>query len=89
MKTVGGFLIGLVVGALVFGWIITHKSPLVLLGIAGLAFVAGLLIGKGTAKPREMHLTGRVFEFPQGAVLLEVALKRLGSILPTKVTESE
>lgn len=82
-------MIGLVIGALLFGWVTAHRNPLLLFGIAGVSLVAGILLGKSTAKPQEMRLTGRVFEFPQGSVMVEVALKRLGSILPTRVTESE
>jgi len=60
------------------------------IGIGALLFVGGLLVGiKTSPKPQEMKLTGRVFDFPQGSIMVEVALRRMRSILPTKVTESE
>ena len=59
-------------------------------GVAAAVFAGGLLLGRGLApKPREVRLTGRVFDFPQGPVMVEAALRRAKSILPTKVVERE
>jgi len=90
----GGFLIGILVGIFVVGGpaaAAIASEPLVFaIAAASLAFVAGILFGRRSSpKPKEMKLTGRVFEFPQGAVMVEVALRRLKAVLPTKVTRSE
>ena len=90
----GGFLIGVIVGIFVVGGpaaAVAASEPLIFaIAVASLAFLAGALLGRRTSpKPKEMKLTGRVFEFPQGTVMVEVALRRLKSILPTKVTQSD
>jgi len=88
----GGFIVGLVVGMFIFSgpaMSVAGTSPILFaVGVAALTFVAGVLLGRKTSpKPHEIKLTGRVFEFPQGSVMVEVALKRMKSILPTKVTQ--
>jgi len=93
-RAVGGFLIGVLVGIFVFSgpvMVAAGCNALVFaLAMASIAFVAGLMLGRrASPKPQPIRLTGRVFEFPQGMVMVEVALKRLKSILPTKVTQSE
>ncbi|MHC1627559.1 MAG: hypothetical protein ACXQTI_01845 [Candidatus Nezhaarchaeales archaeon] len=91
---IGGFIIGLLVGIFVVGGPATAAlatEPLIFaIAASSMAFLAGVLLGRRTSpKPKEMKLTGRVFEFPQGTVMVEVALRRLKSILPTKVTQSD
>lgn len=57
---------------------------------AFISLAGGILLGRATApKTQQVRLTGRVFEFPQGPVMLEVALRRAGSLIPAKVTRSE
>ena len=90
----GGFVLGLVVGVLVAGPAVAGlavASPVLFAaGAAAAGFAAGLLLGRRSSpRPREVRLTGRVFEFPQGPVMVEVALRRMGSVLPTRVTRSE
>ena len=89
---VGGFIIGLVVGMFVLsGPAISAASSFpafFTIGTAILTFVAGILLGrKTTSKSHEIKLTGRVFEFPQGSVMVEVALRRAKSIIPVRVTQ--
>lgn len=89
----GGLALGLVVGTFVIGGIIAGVglNTVVVAGATGAgAFIAGLVLGM-TSRPKQepVRLTGRVFEFPQGPVMVEVALKRASSIIPTKVTQSE
>lgn len=91
---IGGFIIGLVTGMLVLSgpaMNVAGTSPMLFVaGVVALTFVAGILLGRKTSpKPQEIRLTGRVFEFPQGSVMVEVALRRMKSILPTRVTRSE
>ena len=91
---IGGFIIGLVVGMFILSgpaMTVVGTSPMLFaVGVAALTFVAGILLGrKTTPKPQEIKLTGRVFEFPQGTAMVEVALRRMKSILPTRVTQSE
>jgi len=91
---IGGLVVGVAV-AMVFleravQTVATNNLWFFTVGIGALLFIGGLLLGKKmTPKPQEMRLTGRVFDYPQGSIMIEVALKRMRSILPTKVTESE
>jgi len=89
---VGGFIIGLVVGMFVLSGpaisVASSFPAFFTIGTAILTFVAGILLGrKTTPKPHEIKLTGRVFEFPQGSVMVEVALRRAKSIIPVRVTQ--
>jgi len=87
---VAGELIGVAVGVLATSWFthVIEAQPLVFTtAIAALVGVGGFLAGRRSTPKHEMRLTGRVFDFPQGSVMVEVALRRMRSILPTKVTE--
>lgn len=88
----GGLLVGLVIGSLVFSYIVvevaTGMPVALIIGVSMLTFIAGVLVGgRRQEKTKEIRLTGRVFDFPQGPVMVEVALKRMGSIIPVKVTQ--
>ena len=88
----GGLMAGVAVGMLLlpeFMAQVASDHPLFfIVGLTATMFVAGVSLGrKSSPKPREMKLTGRVFDFPQGSVMVEVALRRMKSILPTKVTQ--
>lgn len=90
----GGILLGAVAGVFLVSapaLEVAVGMPIVfIVGVAVVTFVAGLLVGRKTSpKPEEVRMTGRVFEFPQGPLMVEVALKRMGSILPTKVVSSD
>ena len=57
--------------------------------VVGIAFLigfpAGLAIGLMLRPPqRSIPLTGRVFSFPQAPVMLEIAAKRAGSLIPAR-----
>jgi len=89
----GGILVGLAVGMLFlsgFAMQVAVGYPLYfMVGIAALAFVGGALLGKRMSPKYEMKLTGRIFNFPQGPVMVQAALKRVGSLIPRKVTQGE
>lgn len=82
----GGLMAGIIVGALVAAVPMSQSmgSPALLAGVAVVMFVAGLLLGRRW-KPtqQEVRFTGRVFEFPQGSAMVEVALRRMRSVLPS------
>ncbi len=84
----GGLLLGLAIGIFIVGapLIATLAGvPLLLvIGIAIIAFVGGLLIGRLGTKEQAIQpprFGGRVFEFPQGPLLVEIALKRAGYVV--------
>jgi len=52
-----------------------------------LAVFGGMLVAR--EKREELKLVGRVFEFPQAPIMVEIALKRYGSIIPRRMTETE
>jgi len=52
-----------------------------------LAVLGGMLLAR--EKREELKLVGRVFEFPQAPIMIEVALRRSGSIIPRRMTETE
>ena len=58
---------------------------LLMVGGCIVSFVAGMVVGRKTKKlPRAgIPLRGRFFDYPQGAVIVETALKRAGSLIPT------
>jgi len=90
----GGLTVGVAIGMLLLSGFAAQAAtgyPLIFtVGIAVMTFVGGVLLGRRAApKTKEVRLTGRVFEFPQGPVMVEVALKRAKSMLPTKVTSSD
>lgn|GEM_PF-6062553 len=58
------------------------------IGVAVMTFMGGVLFGRRvSSKTQEVRLTGRVFDFPQGSVMVEVALRRIKSIIPVRVTQ--
>lgn len=86
----GGILVGAAIGMLVLPPVTLQLSTnFLILTIATsiLTFVGGILLGGHIMPKKEMKLTGRVFEFPQAPIMIEIALKRAKSILATKVTE--
>ena len=90
----GGLVVGAVVGVLFlsgFALEVATGYPFPFIaGIVVLTFLGGAMVGwRVSPKPREPRLTGRVFDFPQGLVMVEIALKRAKSIIPVKVTSSE
>jgi len=91
---VGGILLGVVVGVFLVSAPVIEVAlsmPIAfVIGLVAVVFLAGLLVGrKSSPKPEEVRMTGRVFEFPQGPLMVEVALRRMGSVLPTKVVSSD
>jgi len=91
---VGGILLGVVAGVFLVSAPaveVALSMPIAfVIGLVAVVFLAGLLVGrKSSPKPEEVRMTGRVFEFPQGPLMVEVALKRMGSVLPTKVVSSD
>jgi len=87
-----GFTVGFAVNMLLLSeftaQIATGYPLFFMAGLAAAMFASGMLLGRKIApKSQEMRLTGRVFDFPQGSVMVEVALRRMRSILPTKVTQ--
>jgi len=52
-----------------------------------LSLLGGMLVAR--EKREELKLVGRVFEFPQAPVMVEIALKRYGAIIPRRMTEAE
>jgi len=93
-SAIGGFVTGLAVGMLVMlvlsgpAMNAAGASLLLTTAVGMLAFVAGALLGRRASR-QEIRLSGRVFEFPQGFVMVEVALRRARSIIPVRVTQSE
>lgn len=92
---IAGIMLGLSIGVLVVAGA-TLELALSFPLAAIVAIFAGAIIGSfllgasiGGKKPREIQLTGRVFEFPQGPIMVEVALKRMGSLIPAKPTKSD
>ncbi|RLE47842.1 MAG: hypothetical protein DRJ18_02740 [Candidatus Methanomethylicota archaeon] len=85
-----GVLLGVVVGTFVVGGFVAGMGLhiAVVAGATGAgAFVAGLVLGMTTRPKQEpIRLTGRIFEFPQGPIMVEVALKRASSLIPARVT---
>jgi len=89
LLALAGFVLGVVVGIFVVGIPVIGLSPMVIIIIVSSAtFFAGIVLGRAFApKSSAMRLTGRIFEFPQGPVMVEVSLRRMKSILPTEVTQ--
>jgi len=90
----GGLAVGIPIGVLFLAEYVLEfaaEYPLLfIIGISVVMFVGGLVLGRrASPKPQKVRLTGRVFDFPQGAVMVETALRRVKSILPTKVVRSE
>jgi len=84
----GGLVVGVAIGMLVLSGAVAGYPLVLTIGVSVLMFVGGLLLGrKSSPKPQPMRLTGRVFDFPQGFVMVEAALRRAKSIIPAKVTE--
>jgi len=75
----------LVVGVLL-SWI-PASSIAIVAGIYLMALLGGIIAARG--KREEVKLTGRVFEFPQAPIMVEMALRRYGSIIPRRMTEAE
>jgi len=90
MQFVAGLVLGLSVGvalAITALHVTVQYYWIIAAGVSALMFIAGAVVER--RRRREIRLTGRVFEFPQGPVMVEIALRRMSSILPAKVTQSE
>ena len=88
LSFLGGLLVGLAVGMLFLSWLVMQTIDYLAFETAILMLVGGILLGRRVApKTKEMRLTGRVFDFPQGSVMVEVALRRAKSIIPVRVTQ--
>ncbi len=79
-----GFAAGAILGAQLYIMTLTGSimTPYLMLGnlLAGLA--AGVLAGwKVSGRPRGIKLEGRFWRFPQGPYMVQVALKRMGSLV--------
>jgi len=89
----GGILIGIVLGIFVV------SKPLIALagtypwflalGTSIFAFFGGTLIARKTTKVQPIRFSGRIFEFPQAPIMVEVALRRMESVIPARVTRNE
>jgi len=89
----GGLIVGFAICMLFLSGYVAQAAgyPLFFtIGIAIMMFAGGVLLGRRAApRAKEMRLTGRVFDFPQGVVMVETALRRVKSIIPVKVTQSD
>ena len=88
----GGLMVGVAISILFLSGLAIQVAtgyPLFFItGIAIMMFLGGMLLGRKSApRVHEMRLTGRVFDFPQGSVMVEVALRRARSIIPVRVTQ--
>ena len=87
----GGLVVGVGIGMVVLSGTVASLAgyPLAItIGVSAFMFVGGIFLGrKASPKVQPMRLTGRVFDFPQGFVAVEVALRRAKSMIPVKVTE--
>lgn len=85
---VGGVLIGIVIGVFILSnaiIAIAGTFPVfVNVVVAVLAFFGGIFVSRKTEKQEQIRFSGRVFEFPQAPVVVEIALRRLGSMVPTR-----
>ncbi len=84
----GGMVMGAAIGMAVFAnpellEAAAMVPPLILVAVAVACFLAGFMVNmKKSAE--ELPMQGRVFPCPQAPVLVEVALKRMGSIMGEK-----
>jgi len=89
----GGLLIGIVLGIFVVSKpfiALAGAYPWFLaLGTSILAFFGGTLIARKTTKVQPIRFSGRIFEFPQAPIMVEVALRRMESVIPARVTRNE
>jgi len=83
------FLSGLILGELIGIFVMAGPTIqfafscpiLFLVAICVFSFIGGLLLGVATRpKSKKLPLAGRVFEFPQGPLMVEIALKRMKSL---------
>ena len=89
----GGTLVGIVLGIFVVSKpfiALAGAYPWFLaLGTSILAFFGGTLIARKTTKVQPIRFSGRIFEFPQAPIMVEVALRRMESVIPARVTRNE
>jgi len=88
----GGLMVGVAIGMLALSGFAARAAagyPLFFtIGVAVMTFIGGVLLGRRAApKTQEVRLAGRVFDFPQGSVMVEVALRRAKSMIPVRVTQ--
>jgi len=76
----------LLVVAVILMWV-PASSLAIVAGIYLMALLGGIIAAR--EKREEVKLTGRVFEFPQAPIMVEMALRRYGSIIPRRMTETE
>ena len=86
LTLLGGILLGIV-----FGVFLVSKSIIAVAGTypwivailsSVLMFFGGVLISRKTSKTEPIRFSGRVFEFPQAPIMIEVALTRMGALVP-------
>ena len=85
---VGGIVLGVVLGVLVGGALLSIDAiaslggVATILGAVALAFVGGLFLGSFRQQPKpRVRLSGRVFDFPQAPAMVEIALRRMRAIV--------
>jgi len=77
------FGLGIVVSYLV--GFLGHNAALVAAFAFLIGFPTGLGLGRLFSPPqRKIPMVGRVFSFPQAPVMLEIAAKRAGSLIPAR-----
>lgn len=78
-----GFAFGLIVPAGFMANVLLGYPVFFTIVASVVTFIGGVLAGaRVSPKTQPVRMTGRVFEFPQGPIMVEVALRRAKSIIP-------